>query len=187
MNPIWLVLLVGVAFLVILRLKGRGKRRRTTPVYSRRIDGFQVVAQLAPEMAGGCLFDHGIQFGKGFRRKEGPALPHDDRCGCKAMPFSFTSNEVFNGVLRDAMPLPSSIRDLPPEEAKRLAESLLRIVSEPLPDDAGSYAASAGLELFPEKYQSGVDSFLRERYTYLLEEKGGSNQAPEPARDQLKN
>ncbi|NIP71732.1 MAG: hypothetical protein GWO16_01270, partial [Gammaproteobacteria bacterium] len=62
--------------------------------------GYQVSAYVHPHMSQACLYDHGMQFGKGFRRKVGPALPHDAGCQCEVTPFSFTSSEVFNGALR---------------------------------------------------------------------------------------
>lgn len=189
MNPIWLVLLVAVAFLVILRLKGRRKKRLKMPVYSRRIDGFQVVAILAPEMAGGCLFDHGVQFGRGFRRKHGPALPHARGCQCATVPFSYTSNEVFNGALRNPTDIRNEIEGLAQAEANQLVETLKRIESGPLPEALEAYQALVQAAEFPEQARRVVREFCDKRFAFLRSEAARSprNNEGEPADPATKN
>lgn len=168
MNPLWTVLLVMAAFLAVLHLKNRGRRRaRLEPTYSRRIEGYQVVAFLQPEISGACLFDHGLQFGRGFRRKEGPELPHGPHCRCATAPFSFTSSEVFHGSLRDVAEYPGSLANLPKGEAKRLFETLKKMEGVPLPTDETAYLGLAEPDAFPEKYRPEVETFLRQRFRFL--------------------
>ena len=169
MNPIWAAILVLVAFLVVLRISKRGRRRRTSPtgVYSRRIEGFQLSAFLRPEISGACLFDHGVQFGRGFRRKESPPLPHDEHCHCVTTPFSFTSTEVFNGALRQVSGISSTIPELEAETAKQLIESLRAVDQTLLPETEEAYLALVGLEDFPAGSKAGIEEFLRARYAFL--------------------
>jgi hypothetical protein len=181
MNPIWLMLLVLVAFLIVLRLKKRGRRKLRTPVYSRRIEGFQVVAALEPEMPSACLFDHGVQFGRGFRRKEGPALPHDERCKCSTLPFSFTSNEVFNGALRTFAEIRNEVQGLDQPSANRLVDQLRRTESGPLPPTLEAYLARMDLDEFHERAQALVRVFLTQRYAFLRA--GGSQPQRAPGGD----
>lgn len=175
MNTLWAVALVGVAFVIVMRLRGRRKRLPKVPVYSRRIEGYQVVASLAPDMSARCLFDHGVQFGKGFRRKEGPALPHDGRCHCASVRFSFTSNEVFNGALRSFAEVHSDIPGLPQEAAGKLLEQLKRVESAQLPPSREAYKAAVEMDEFPGKVGDAVAGFLDDRYEFLS---GENRQGP---------
>ncbi|MCZ6558903.1 MAG: hypothetical protein O7A69_14190 [SAR324 cluster bacterium] len=173
MNPIWAVLLVAVAFVVVLRIKRR-RRLPQIPVYARRIEGFQVVASLAPEMSSACLFDHGVQYGKGFRRKEGPELPHDERCRCASLPFSFTSNEVFNGALRNFAGVRNNeVQGFTQEAADDLVAQLKKVESVQLPVDIEAYLAAVQVEESGE----AMHAFLSARYTYLTEQKPAERQA----------
>jgi len=169
-NAIVVAVLVLLAFLVVLRISKRGRRRRTLPttgVYSRRIEGFQVTAFLRPEISGACLFDHGVQFGRGFRRKESPSLPHDEHCSCVTAPFSFTSNEVFNGALRQGSGIPTTVPTLEGEAARQLIESLRTVNQASLPETPKAYLALVGLEDFPAASREGIEEFLRARYDFL--------------------
>lgn len=167
MSPVWAVVLVLIAFAVVLRLRSRRKKWPAVPVYSRRIDGFQVVAQLEPDMPGGCLFDHGIQYGKGFQRKEGPALPHAENCRCATLPFSFTSNEVFNGALRNFADIRTDIPHLPEKSANRLVDQLKRVESSPLPPTLEGYVSAVDMGKLPDKSGQAVRDFLTVRYEHL--------------------
>ena len=170
MNAIVVAVLVLLAFLVVLRISKRGRGRRTLPktgVYSRRIEGFQVTAFLRPEISGACLFDHGVQFGRGFRRKESPPLPHDKHCRCVTTPFSFTSNEVFNGALRQFSSVSTTILNLEAETAKQLIESLRAVNQALLPETPEAYLALVGLENFPAGSRAGIEEFLQARYAFL--------------------
>jgi hypothetical protein len=180
MSPVWAVVLVLVAFAVVLRLKNRRKNRPAVAVYARRIEGFQVVAQLEPNMPGGCLFDHGIQYGKGFRRKEGPALPHAGNCRCATMPFSFTSNEVFNGALRNFAEVRTDIPDLPVKPASRLADQMKRVESSPLSPTLEGYIAAVDMGKQPDKTSQAVRDFLTARYEHLNGE-GKATALPRPS------
>lgn len=179
MQPIWSLLLVLAAFFLILHLRNR--RRRPAPTvqpYTRRVEGFQVVAYLHPRISRGCLFDHGMQFGKGFRRKEGPALPHDEHCGCRVVPFSFTSSEVFEGALRRGWPIASTIEGLPEEEARRLIDRLREASAQPLPGSVAEALEQVGLEDFPSQWREPVEQFMRERYVWLREQQEQADSGP---------
>ena len=181
MSPIWAILLVMVVFAVVLRLKGRSRRKLKVPVYSRRIEGFQVVAHLEPEMSSGCLFDHGIQFGKGFRRKEGPELPHAGKCRCTTVPFSFTSNEVFNGALRDIAHINTDYPSIPAKLARQMAELMKRAESPQAPKSLEAYLAAIDLGQAGAKSKDAVREFLTARFAFL--QRGGEAALPQQSPD----
>ena len=169
MNQIWIIVAALVALLLITRIRSRRRaaQRRRPPSPGPRIQGYQVSAFVHPRMGQACLFDSGVQFGKGFRRKEGPQLPHDAECRCEVVPFSFTSNEVFNGALRSVAPPKCSIAGLEPEDTGRLIERLKAVEAQPLPADAAAYSAAVALESFSANLRPALEAFLEERYAFL--------------------
>ena len=169
MSPVWSVVLVLLAFTVIMRMKHRtrGRRNEKSPSFTTRIDGFQVNAFLSPQIGAGCLFDSGMQFGKGFRRKVGPALPHDEHCQCTTVPFSHTSNEVFHGALRSIGVVRSTIEGLSQETASKLFDMLKEANDKPLPENADAYIASFDRHDLGLEFKSQIEAFLRERFTFL--------------------
>lgn len=169
MQPIWGVIVVAAAFFLILHLRNRKRRAPPPKVYARRVDGVQMAAYLHPQVSRGCLGDHGLQFGKGFRRKQGPPLPHDENCQCRAEPFSYTSSEVFNGALREPQPPPTSIERLPGDDAVALLEALRAADAHLLPADAEEYVRAAGTQEISDAFRGQVEAFFQERYAYLKE------------------
>ena len=170
MNQYVLIVIVFLAFLVILRLRARGRRARpaTPETYARRIDGTQITTYLEPEMPEACLLDHGVQYGKGFRRKTGPSLPHGPDCRCKETRFSFTSTEVFNGALRTPADIRASIPGLTPRNAQRMVDGMKSQHGLPLPETAEAYIDAVIKDSEPEQGQRpAIEAFLRQRYDFL--------------------
>lgn len=171
MNQIWMLVLVVIALLVITRMRSRSRRssgeagRSTTPAL--KLSGYQVQAYIHPRMSRACLFDHGMQFGRGFRRKEGPELPHDADCRCRLVPFSFTSSEVFNGALRNLAPVESSLPGLSERDARRLVETLRSVEGGSLPESEAAYLEACEIRGFDAASREAVTAFFRERYRYL--------------------
>jgi hypothetical protein len=182
MNNLWIVGAAIVALAVIARIRTRRKvpQRRSPPASGPRIQGFQMVAYVHPRMSAACLFDHGMQFGKGFRRKEGPPLPHDAACRCESQPFSFTSSEVFNGALRNLGAVHGSIAGLAAADAQHLIERLKAVEARPLPAEPGAYARAVDVESFPASIRAALEGFLVERHAYLLQTPREGGAATEP-------
>ena len=163
----WIFVVAGLALLLVLTIRNRKKRGQPEfKVYARRIEGFQVIAFLYPQMSAACLADHGIQFGKGFRRKEGPALPHDGLCRCRTAAFSFTSTEAFHGALRQLRAPDVSLDELPSRDAQSLLECL-RADNDAPPGTVELYLAKQDASRFSPEHRARVESFLRERYEFL--------------------
>jgi hypothetical protein len=172
----WVFIVAGVAFLLVVSIRNRKKRVPETKVYARRIEGSQVIAFLHPRVSAACLADHAIQFGKGFRRKEGPALPHDDRCQCRIAPFSYTSTEAFHGALRQPRAPDVSIDSLRSQDALALL-SLMRAEAGPPPETMDAYLVVCDLNRFSPDSRSLVEAFLRDRYEFLTT----APESPQPA------
>ena len=170
MNELWIVAAAIVGLAIFARMRSRRKivPTRRQPSAGPRIQGSQVSAYLHPRMSAACLFDNGLQFGKGFRRKDGPQLPHSPDCRCEVVAFAFTSSEVFNGALRNLGAVKSSLPGLQPADGLRLVEQLKSVEAQPLPADAAAYAAALGVESFPTELQAALRAFAAERHAFLL-------------------
>lgn len=181
MQELWIVLLVAAALLVLFRVRARRRRPASRPASQPlRISGYQINAGLHPRMSTACLFDHGLQYGKGFRRKEGPELPHRDDCRCETVPFSFTSSEVFNGALRGLAHVDPGDTDLSPEGATMLLERLKSLEGQPVPADPEAYVAQVDLSSLPAAEREPARAFLAERHAWLT---GAGKAAPGPTTD----
>jgi hypothetical protein len=169
MNP-WLLLIVAVIVVVwgFLRRRPRRGRQEDRGMSMPRIDGFQVTSPLHPRMTRGCVFDLGLQYGRGFRRKDGPALPHGPDCQCRTAHFAFSGTEVFNGSLRKLGELRCSVPGFPQEACKPLLDALKRVNAEPVPDTLTGYLERIGpMEGFAPEHQAPVRRFLEDRFAYL--------------------
>lgn len=178
MNQIWLVAVAIAALVIISRIRSRKK----TPVprqanHGVKLFGHQINAYLHPRMGTACIYDNGLQYGRGFRRKEGPKLPHDAACRCEAVPFKFTSSDVFNGALRDIANIQGSIPGLPMTSARLLIDKLKGLDGQKLPENEEAYLHALDPESFPEAYRQELKKFAAERYRFLQE--GGAPKAEE--------
>lgn len=167
MNPLWTTVIAVLAFILIVRMKSRGRKPRAPSLYRPKIGGFQVNTFIHPRISGACLHDNGVQFGRGFRRKEGPALPHNGECRCEIAAFSYTSSEVFNGALRNISSIRSTIAGLELTSARQLIEELKRLEHETLPGALEEYMKQVKLELFPGNLQAELHGFFGQRYNFL--------------------
>jgi hypothetical protein len=170
MNP-YLGVLLLIGLLVVswrfMRPRQRGEKSERPRRPERKVEGFHVWSPLYVRMGRGCIQDYGMQFGQGFRRKEGPLLPHDPHCRCETLPFSFTSSEVFAGALRRVSEPKSLEPGLPAEAVPKLMAALKRINAEPVPPDADAYIATIGADSLDAGTQSAALAFLRERHGFL--------------------
>jgi hypothetical protein len=184
MNPYLAVLLLLGLMAVGWRFAKR-KPRAETPERprraGRRVEGFQIWSPLHVRMGRGCIADHGMQYGAGFRRKEGPLLPHDPNCRCETIPFTFTGSEVFGGALR-RLGEPKTLQPGFPLSAVAPAlAALKRVNAEPLPADVEAYLAVAGADSFEETARGAFTAFLRERFAFLTsQERAAREREPSP-------
>ena len=185
MNQIWIVVVVLVGLLIFTRLRNRRSgRNKAEPTLGPKISGFQVNAYLHPRMSAACLFDHGVQYGKGFRRKEGPAIPHGESCKCEVIPFMYSSNEVFNGALRKIGEIKGDFPHLPPEDKERLIVRMKEIESRSVDGDKAAYLEAIGLESIRKDTRPDWERFLSERHDYILESAGEQTQVRENSGDE---
>jgi hypothetical protein len=175
MNPyLGVMLLIGL--LVVGWRFSRPRKREDKTERPRRperkVEGFHVSSPLHVKMGRGCIQDYGMQFGAGFRRKDGPLLPHDPPCRCETSAFSFTGSEVFAGALRHLTEPKSGEPGLPVEAVPKLMAALKRINAEPVPPDADAYLALIGEDTLDAGTRPAALAFLRERHAFLTRAPG---------------
>jgi hypothetical protein len=177
---------VGVLVLIGLLVVGwrflRPKRRAAFNDRPRRperkVEGFQLWSPLHVAMGRGCITDHGMQYGPGFRRKESPLLPHDPNCQCETVPFTFTGSEVFTGALRRIAEPKSQVPGIPDAAVPKLMTELKRVNAEVVPPETEAYVALFNLGGLDPEVQPAAIAFLRERHGVLTR---ASGQAERPA------
>ena len=184
MNP-YLAVLALLGLVAVTWRFTRRKPRADGPERARRaerkLEGYQVWTPLHVRMGRGCIFDHGMQYGPGFRRKEGPLLPHDPHCRCETLPFTLAGSEVLAGALRRVGKLKTLEAGFPVSAIAPTLAALKRINAEPTHKDKEGYLALVGVDSFQEPDRSAVTAFLLERYAFLTQQQHVSiTQAPLP-------
>ncbi len=182
MNPYLAVLLMLGLVVVTWRFTRRKHRMDETDRVrrpDRKLEGFQVWTPLHVRMGRACIFDHGTQYGPGFRRKEGPLLPHDPHCRCEALSFMLNGSDVLAGALRRVGEPKTLEPGLPVSAIVPTLAALKRVNAEPIPKDEDGYLALVGVDSFQEPERSAVTAFLRERHAFLTQQQHASvTQAP---------
>lgn len=184
MSNYWPVLLAiaVVALIFVIRRRRPARQREERALGMPRVEGFQVTGPLHPRMTRACVFDLGLQYGKGFRRKDGPALPHGPECKCRTTPFVFSGSEVFGGSLKRFAPMQCDLPGFPAEACKPLLDALRRMNAEPVPETLTDYLAQAGLEAdLPAEQREAIRRFLEERFGYLSAQRTAAGpEGPQP-------
>ena len=73
-----------------------------------------------------CLECDGIRYGKQFKQKTPPDLPHEQGCRCEATKLFYTSDDVFQGT-SPILTHKSALGDLSAKDALLLKNILLKI------------------------------------------------------------
>ncbi|MBI4081183.1 MAG: hypothetical protein HY423_01095 [Candidatus Lambdaproteobacteria bacterium] len=184
MNSVAAVIAAAMIIFVVWRIRNRAKRKvPRAPLYQPQVDGDQVTVFLHPRMSSACLFDHGLQYGRGFRRKEGPVLPHDANCRCRTIHFSFSSSDVFNGALRRVGSIESTVPGLDAEGGRKLIEALKRAESKGVPGSLEEYLGAVGPEAIAPALREELHAFLAQRYDFLKSRPQGAAEADDQARE----
>jgi hypothetical protein len=185
MNSVAALAALMMIIFVVWRIANRARRNiPRAPVYQPQVDGDQVTAFLHPRMSSACLFDHGLQYGRSFRRKEGPALPHDANCRCKIVRFSFSGSDVMHhGALRRVGSIESTVPNLDPEASRKLIEALKRAESKGVHGSLAEYMGAVDSEAIAPALREELREFLAQRFDFLKSKPQDAAEPEEPARE----
>ena len=83
-----------------------------------------------------CLESDGIRYGKQFKQKKPPNLPHEEGCKCEAIKLFYTSDDVFQGT-SPILAHKSAIGKISSTDALLLKKMLLKIKTD---NNIGSFS-----------------------------------------------
>ena len=97
------------------------------------IEAIQLQTFLAWDTPRSCLECDGIRYGKQFKLKVPPELPHEPGCRCEATKLFYTSDDVFQGT-SPILTHKSALGDISAKDALLLKNILLKIINDPEAD-----------------------------------------------------
>ena len=105
----------------------RGKK---TDPFITTIEAIELQTFLDWDTPQPCLECDGIRYGKQFKQKNPPDLPHEQGCRCEATKLFYTSDDVFQGT-SPILTHRSALGDLSAKDALLLKNILLKIKTDP--------------------------------------------------------
>jgi hypothetical protein len=97
------------------------------------IEAIELKTFLAWDTPRSCLESDGIRYGKQFKLKFPPELPHELGCRCEATKLFYTSDDVFQGT-SPILTHKSALGDISAKDALLLKNILLKIINDPAAD-----------------------------------------------------
>ena len=97
------------------------------------IEAIELQTFLAWDTPRSCLESDGIRYGKQFKLKFPPELPHEPGCRCEATKLFYTSDDVFQGT-SPILTHKSALGDISAKDALLLKNILLKIINNPEAD-----------------------------------------------------
>jgi hypothetical protein len=97
------------------------------------IEAIELQTFLAWDTPRSCLESDGIRYGKQFKLKFPPELPHEPGCRCEATKLFYTSDDVFQGT-SPILTHKSALGDISAKDALLLKNILLKIINDPEAD-----------------------------------------------------
>ncbi len=93
------------------------------------IEAIELQTFLAWDTPRSCLESDGIRYGKQFKLKQPPNLPHEPGCRCEATKLFYTSDDVFQGT-SPILTHKSELGDISAKDALLLKNILLKIIND---------------------------------------------------------
>jgi hypothetical protein len=97
------------------------------------IEAIELQTFLAWDTPRSCLESDGIRYGKQFKLKIPPELPHEPGCRCEATKLFYTSDDVFQGT-SPILTHKSALGNIRAKDALLLKNILLKIINDPEAD-----------------------------------------------------
>ena len=93
------------------------------------IEAIELQTFLAWDTPRSCLESDGIRYGKQFKLKKPPELPHGPGCRCEATKLFYTSDDVFQGT-SPILTRKSELGEISAKDALLLKNILLKIIND---------------------------------------------------------
>ena len=110
-----------------------------------------------------CLECDGIRYGKQFKQKIAPELPHEPGCRCEATKLFYTSDDVFQGT-SPVLTRKSALGDLSTNDAFLLKNILLKIRTGSDNGNFPNFIEQFEINNFSENIRSGAISIAEHAF-----------------------
>ena len=110
-----------------------------------------------------CLECDGVRYGKQFKQKTAPDLPHESGCRCEATKLFYTSDDVFQGT-SPVLTHKSALGDLSTKDAFLLKNILLKIKTSSEKGNFSVFLEQFEINNFSEDIRSGAISIAEHAF-----------------------
>ena len=127
------------------------------------IEAIELQTFLAWDTPRSCLESDGIRYGKQFKLKFPPELPHEPGCRCEATKLFYTSDDVFQGT-SPILKHKSALGDISAKDALLLKYILLKIINDPEADSFTDFIAQFESSSFSADIRSPAIILLEQAF-----------------------
>ena len=112
-----------------------------------------------------CLESDGTRYGRQFKQKTSPNLPHEQGCRCETTKLFYTSEDVFQGT-SPVTKHNSALGDLCSKDALLLKNILLEIKKEPAKGSFDDFMDNFEVIYFSEEIRNKAISLAEQAYQH---------------------
>jgi hypothetical protein len=127
------------------------------------IEAIELQTFLAWNTPRSCLESDGIRYGKQFKLKVPPELPHEPGCRCEATKLFYTSDDVFQGT-SPILSHKSALGDISAKDALLLKNILLKIIKDPEADSFSDFLSQFESSSFSKDIRSQAIILLEQAF-----------------------
>lgn len=127
------------------------------------IEAIELQTFLAWDTPRSCLESDGIRYGKQFKLKNPPVLPHEPGCRCEATKLFYTSDDVFQGT-SPILKHKSALGDISAKDALLLKNILLKIINDSEADSFTDFLSQFETSRFSADIRSQVITLVEQAF-----------------------
>ena len=142
------------------------KRNNESEPFITTIEAIELKTYLDWDTPVSCLESDGTRFGRQFKQKSPPDLPHEQGCRCETAKLFYTSEDVFQGN-SPVTKHKSALGDICSKDALLLKNILLEIKKEPANRSFEELIDKFEINDFSEEIRSKAISLAKKAYQHL--------------------
>lgn len=143
------------------------KRNNESDPFITTIEAIELQTFLDWDTPVSCLESDGIRYGKQFKQKTPPELPHEHGCRCEATKLFYTSDDVFQGT-SPISKHKSALGDLSTKDALLLKNILLEIKTNSIDDSFTDFIKKFEVNDFSDEIRSQAISLAEHAFQDTL-------------------
>tara|TARA_Y100000588_G_scaffold252671_1_gene267214 strand:+ start:86 stop:601 length:516 start_codon:yes stop_codon:yes gene_type:complete len=141
------------------------KRNDESDPFITTIEAIELKTYLDWDTPLSCLECDGKRYGRQFKLKTPPDLPHEQGCRCETTKLFYTSEDVFQGT-SPVTKHKSALGDLSSKDALLLKEILLKIKKEPAKGSFDDFMDNFEVNYFSEEIRNKAISLAEQAYQH---------------------